>query len=320
MGRRDRSDSVDAFGVLASDTRLAILETVWASQIRQQGAIPYTRLKDEVEVADSGKFNYHLDKLRGRFVREEANGYVPEMQGIKALEPVLDGWFRDVEEDYKPVEGHCPVCGGGLQAGYHWNFHVGCGECWASHLYYTVEPNALDQRDWRELLLAVERARQYKIAALLDGACPDCGGRTDFHWYRYRNPDESAPTRMKTVGCSVYCTACMTGYSVTPGEFLRAHPRVREYCEEHGIDLDARPFWTYEWVLTDLTTVVHGEDPWRVEKVATVDGCRLAVVFDPDGCVETVTHADLRGGRRADPAVDDGVAEPGGGRESAPGP
>lgn len=47
-------------------------------------------------------------------------------------------------------------------------------------------------------------------------------------------------------------------------------------------------------------TTVRSEDPWRVEKTVTVDGCRLATVFDDDGTVETITHVDFRRDERDD--------------------
>jgi len=293
MDRWDFSTDAEAFGVLGNETRLDVLAAVWVYWAREHEPVPYSTLKETVGVADSGRFNYHLDKLRGRFVTEKHGGYVPEIQGIKAISTLISGQYRPVEEAFEPVEGHCPICGGGMQVGYHWDFYVGCGNCWEPHLYRTVEPAALEQRDWRELFLAANRARRHRLAALRDGACPDCGGRTGFRFHRLVDPLEDVPTTMTEIAASTYCTACMLGYSDNVGEFLHHHPEVRAYSEDHGIDLDAKPFWCHEWVLTDLTTVVHSEDPWRVEKVATVDGCRLAAVFADDGCVETVTHVDL---------------------------
>ncbi len=39
--------------------------------------IPYAELMDAVDTVDSGKFTYHLGKLRGVYVRTVEEGYVP---------------------------------------------------------------------------------------------------------------------------------------------------------------------------------------------------------------------------------------------------
>jgi hypothetical protein len=297
----DLSKEVEAFGTLANETRLRILVAVAHYWGREGEAVRYTDLKDAVGIEDSGQFNYHLDRLRDRFVQEENGGYVTTAQAGRVLDSIQSRRYRDVDIDPQPVEGHCPICGGGMHVGYHWNFYVGCGDCWEPHVYrHRVSPTALEHRDPREVMLEHERVWRCKLAANLEGTCIECGCPTEFTFARIGDSYEDDGTTMQEFRVATYCRGCSYTWRGTAGQFLLAHPGVREYCDDHGIDLDAKPFWCYEWVLTDLTTVVHGEDPWRVEKVATVDGCRLAAVFTDDGSVETITHVDFRRDERDD--------------------
>lgn len=295
MWREGLSTDAEAFGVLASETRLRILQAVAFHWQDDSESVPYSTLLESVGIEDSGKFNYHLDKLRDRFVLEQRGGYTLTAQAQRALDSLLSKRYHDVENDRVPVEGHCPICGGGFEVGCHWNFYLGCSECWEPHVYRRkVSPRVLEHRDWREVMIEYERAFGHKLASMLDGVCIECGGPTGFTFHRLLDPYEEAGTTMKEFTVAAYCPFCTFNWTGTVGQFLLAHPEVRAYCEDHDIDLWADPFWTYEWVLTDLTTVARSEDPWRVEKTANVDGCRLAVVFDDDGSVDVITHVDLQ--------------------------
>lgn len=296
---RDFETDAEAFGVLASETRLRMLCAVSAYWGREGESMPYSTLQDAVDVPDSGKFNYHLDRLRGRFLQKERGGYTLTGQATRVLDPVAAKRFHDVENDRQSVAGRCPICGGGLEVGCHWNFYLGCENCWEPHLYQRhVAPAALEERDWRDRMLAVERSRRHAVAAMLEGTCSACGGPTGFRFHRLVDPYERAGTTMKTYRAVADCRTCVEHWAGSVGRFLLAHPAVREYCDDHGVDLDAEAFWRHEWTLTDLTTRARNDEPLEIEKVATVDDCRLAVVFSADGSVETVTHVDLRPGDR----------------------
>jgi DNA-binding transcriptional ArsR family regulator len=67
----DNSDVVEAFGTLADETRLGVLRAL----VRTDGPLRFSELRARVDVHDSGRFAYHLDRLLGRFVEERADGY-----------------------------------------------------------------------------------------------------------------------------------------------------------------------------------------------------------------------------------------------------
>jgi DNA-binding transcriptional ArsR family regulator len=65
----DDADVVDAFDALADETRLGVLRAL----VRADGPLEFSDLRARAGVRDSGRFNYHLDRLLGRFV-EKRNG------------------------------------------------------------------------------------------------------------------------------------------------------------------------------------------------------------------------------------------------------
>lgn len=59
------------FELLGNDIRLGIVRELAAA-----GApVAFSRLRERVGVDDSGKFNYHLGRLEGRFVVKQEEGY-----------------------------------------------------------------------------------------------------------------------------------------------------------------------------------------------------------------------------------------------------
>jgi len=62
----------DALELLSDETRLAVvLELAAADAVPDGDPLSFSTLRDRVGVRDSGRFNYHLDRLRERFVAQE---------------------------------------------------------------------------------------------------------------------------------------------------------------------------------------------------------------------------------------------------------
>lgn len=83
----DDSDVVEAFGTLADETRLAVLRAL----VRAEGPLRFSELRARVDVRDSGRFAYHLDRLLGRFVEERPEGYTLTRAARERLSAADDG-------------------------------------------------------------------------------------------------------------------------------------------------------------------------------------------------------------------------------------
>jgi hypothetical protein len=125
-GAGESVDPAGAFGVVASDTRLDILRALWDAGDPQ----PFSAVREAVGVADSGRFNYHLGKLVGRFVRETAGGYELTYAGEWVVGSVRSGVYTE-SVDRGPLDaGDCPRCAGQLRATYRDGIVEGvCKDC-----------------------------------------------------------------------------------------------------------------------------------------------------------------------------------------------
>lgn len=81
----------EAFSVLGNETRVAILQTLW----NVGGTAAYSELKERVGVRDSGRFNYHLDRLVGHFVERVDGGYRLTVAGEQAAQAVKANMFTE---------------------------------------------------------------------------------------------------------------------------------------------------------------------------------------------------------------------------------
>jgi hypothetical protein len=79
----DRAALSDALALLGDETRLAVvLELAAAEALPDGDALSFSTLRERVGVRDSGRFNYHLDRLRDRFVDHGPDGYRLTSQGV----------------------------------------------------------------------------------------------------------------------------------------------------------------------------------------------------------------------------------------------
>lgn len=80
----------DAFAVLGNGTRMEILRALADAD----DSLSFSELRDRVGVSDSGRFNYHLDKLDGHFVTDTSDGYQLQNAGKRVNKAVLSGGLR----------------------------------------------------------------------------------------------------------------------------------------------------------------------------------------------------------------------------------
>lgn len=73
--------------LLTNDTRRNILTTLWAADT----PLTFTTIREHVGTPDSGRFNYHLQRLTQRCVQKTPEGYVLTPRGkefVEALQAV----------------------------------------------------------------------------------------------------------------------------------------------------------------------------------------------------------------------------------------
>jgi hypothetical protein len=99
-----REAGLDALAALANEHRLRILRTL----AETDEPLAFSDLRRRVGIDDTGRFNYHLTELLGRFVRRTTDGYESRL----AEDPVVvAGGDPDADASASEAGAACPVCG-----------------------------------------------------------------------------------------------------------------------------------------------------------------------------------------------------------------
>jgi len=281
-------DPAEAFGVVASETRLDILEALWRAEDRP---VSFSVLHDSVELRDSAQFNYHLQQLTDQFVVKTDDGYDLRHAGAQVVRAVRAGTFtRQPDIDPFAVEGACTRCGGGLEARYaDEQFRIECVDCGKSHGEYEFPPGGLVDRTPGEVATAFDERVRHLHCLAADGVCPACAGR--IHTEIVRGGDCCLDISLRA---EHVCERCRNELCSPVGLVLLDESVVSAFYEDHGIDLSARPYWTLPWCVDDGYTDVRSSDPWRVAVTVPLADERLTVVLDGDLSVVETNRSGCR--------------------------
>ncbi|WP_101294417.1 winged helix-turn-helix domain-containing protein [Halegenticoccus soli] len=280
----------EAFALLGNDTRIEILQALLDAG-GDERPVPFSELYELVDIDDSAHFNYHLKKLTDHFVRRTDEGYEFQYPGRKVVRSVFAGTFTDrARLDPFETEGSCYDCGGGLRAWYaDEHLTIECGECGAVHVSYSFPPGGLDDRTPEELLQAFHHHVRHHYCLAADGVCPECMGKME----------TTLTTETDYPGLDVQvvheCTRCRNRLHSSVGLNLLDNADVLTFHAERGVDLSTRPFWTFDWCVSDASTTIVSEDPIEVrldipcgdDSMCIVLDGRLNVV-DADGCARPI--------------------------------
>ena len=284
----------EAFAVVGNETRLGILEALWAVE----RPVSFSDLRREVGMRDSAQFNYHLSKLTGQFVRKvededgESVGYDFRQAGRAVIRSVLAGTLnQNPELDPFEVTGECVDCGGTLQAAYRdEHLLIRCADCDRPHGAYEFPPGGLEDRTRDEILTAFNQRARHLACLSKDGVCPECNGRMVTTVERADGEERMG----LSVKVDYECQRCHLHTASSVGLALLDDAEVVSFYRDHGIDLNEVPYWTLEWCVTDRHTTVESEDPWRLRVEVTLDDETLVARLDGDLAV-VATERQSRG-------------------------
>jgi hypothetical protein len=263
-------DAEAAFAAVADELRVRILRELWNAD----DTLSFSELRERVGVRDSGRFNYHLGELRGRFVEkdEDAGGYDLRFAGRKLVGGLHSGAYTEAAEPVgpQPVDGSCVACGGDLEAVYEdQTGKVDCTDCEVTLIQTGVPPAFVDGRE-DDLAAAVDGYVRTTSRSFLDGFCPTCsgptGGRLEDSEY-----GPQAVVECERCGASFYGLAAWVGVD---------HPAVVSFYDDHDRSVRDTELWRLDW-LADAAWV-DGADGDRVTVTVELDGeaLRLTVADD----------------------------------------
>ncbi|MFB6206695.1 MAG: hypothetical protein ABEJ05_09245 [Haloglomus sp.] len=307
----------EAFGLLADETRLAILLALWEEyDPHSDELVSFSRLFERVDYDDRGNFNYHLRQISDRFVRKgPGGGYELLDPGLKLVQVVVAG-IEAGDEAFEPVEidQPCQLCGAPTAVGYrgrhvYWEC-TGCsgiapeGSEMEGFLgAVKLEPAGLVDRTPEEVKAASRVAVRHREGSFFDGLCPTCSGPVDARLDPCTDHDpngvcEQCRRRFST-RAYFQCRVCKDHTSTSPLQLSLSHPRVVAFIENHGVStrITAGDFESNRHVeslqsalLSEEPMKIRSQDPPRVTVTLSLNGDEISLTFD-----ETVSVVDVRG-------------------------
>ncbi|MFB6268124.1 MAG: ArsR family transcriptional regulator [Halodesulfurarchaeum sp.] len=282
----------EAFSLVADETRFGILRELWEATNGDDGAVSFSDLWDRSAVDDSGRFNYHLDKLTPRFVRQTESGYRLTFAGERVIGAAISGVYT--ESDVRTVDplevGDCPACNGPIEASYEGGqIVIQCADCDLLITHVQAPPVLAAGHEPADLPAVFSRRVVTTNQEIARGFCLLCGGRME----STVEPGyfEAADTGQNQVGVTYTCRACGTEIRSIVGAALLDHPAVISFLYEHGIDLRETFFWDLDWLFEEHATVIE-EDPLRVAVRIEMDDDELRLTVDEEATVLEVTGGE----------------------------
>ncbi len=266
----------DAFTLLGNETRIDIIRVLGETS---DESLSFSALRGRVNVADSGQFNYHLNKLAGSFVRrtDEAE-YELTYAGAQVIGAIFAGTFnqRGLTRSFD-LDSTCTTCGSVLLVEYEReHVTISCPTCNDQRSTFAFPPGAFENRPRDELVDAFDTWLRLYLTAVVEEFCLTCAGRM-----RGSIIDDSQYLDDQEVGIEHICERCTNRSVNSVGVYLLYHPAVVAFHYDHGIDLTETPLWELSWLHEQETTVVS-RDPWQVQFSSEINGDHLEVMVNED--------------------------------------
>ncbi len=279
----ERQSPEAAFALLGDETRVGILQALGETP---DEPVPFAELQGRVGMRDSGGFNYHLGKLRGSFVRRTDEGYELTYAGRQVVGAIHGGTYTaNATVETIPVEGECPVCGGGLVAEYaEETARMSCTECEEWRNEFGFPPGSLDQFSKQELPLAFDRWIQHVFGGILAGFCYTCAGRMEGRLVRDEGDERVAGMPAHAEFVCGRCGSTARASAAMPAMF---HPGVQGFLFEHGFDPSTEPSWALgDASLPDVS--LRSADPLRLTVRFEAGSESVTAVVESDASVSAV--------------------------------
>jgi hypothetical protein len=312
-GRR----ATEAFKIIGNKTRLAILLALWEAYEphAEENAVTFTELRNRVGIRQGAQFNYHLDKLVGRFVRKTDEGYELRRSGRKLVQSIIAGTgIEDPVLEPTEIDAPCPFCDAPTVVTYERSYvYRVCTECDGDTdpkdehprgvlSGWTFEPTGLSDRTAEEVYAASTVKTFSRIALRFEGICPDCSGRVEWSFDVCGDHDPSSNGlcpecgRKRAVVAREACTVCKSAGVGSPGIKTLFHPAVVAFYYDHGIEVGFSGDTDYADVVRTLDLAegleeeVVSTDPLRVRVTFSHDGDELHLLLDEDMSVVEVVR------------------------------
>jgi hypothetical protein len=275
-----------ALNSAASPDRIEILLALW-----RDGPLPFADLQAAAGFEDSGRFNYHLNKLLDSFVEKAGDNYRLLGAGAKTIDVVLDARFGDSPAAIDAsVAAECPNCDSGMVGRYeNGTVEIVCVDCdTVVHMGY-FPPRGRTSRSDEELFQAYAQRLWRDFTLAHRGVCPQCSGRTRTRIER----DEDDEWHLQ-FPAATRCQDCEYSMRTAVGLLLFADPAVVSFLYDRGEHFEERPFWEYEFCIDDTAARIAETDPLRLVVPIRRDDETLRITVDERANVVETARVECR--------------------------
>jgi hypothetical protein len=261
------SHATDAFGLLADETRLEILlalgEHTGLAGFESREGMGFEELRQAVGVDDTGRFNYHLNKLREDFVQQGPDGYTLRYAGFRVTADVASGLYgRENSTATALTDVTCLAegCTRDMEVTYDdGTITLVCPEDDHLPTFQTaLPPNAAAGRTPLELLTIATRDARHMMEQVQAGTCPFCWSAMDVTAPADEFPDAGG------WGFSASCQSCWLEFRSPVAVMAVHHPAVQMTYAEVGLRIDETPYLKYPFVRDPSAATRRGTDPTRL--------------------------------------------------------
>lgn len=280
----------EAFATLADETRLRILQVLWESDVQ---TVSFSELRRAVGMRDPGQFNYHLNKLVGRFISKTDGEYRLTQAGKHVNGAITSGMYTahgiidPIVLDYS-----CQTSGESLVLRYeNETVRIECESCSAcpSGWEAPVPPAVFAGYDRDEIPEAVSQYFRTKAQQVINGFCPYCSDQMKPTVKGFdamdQNPlseDQPEDLNGRSLDPIVWfvCQRCDAESKIALDHaLLLADPVVANFYHENGVIVQERSIWEFSELSPDSVDI-ECQNQTQVDVTFRAGESALTVVVD----------------------------------------
>jgi DNA-binding transcriptional ArsR family regulator len=306
--------TTEAFGLLADETRLAILLALWEAMDPippPSGAgLSFSELRKRVGMRHGRQFNYHLGKLVGQFIEKTDAGYTLTTSAERILSVLLAGTLTDAPGFAdEQIDAACMLCGTPTVVDYSNSILTQrCPSC-DGVTQESTEPSGVIAREYRPPVGLANRTprefvqdgktwHRHRRHAFIERTCPDCSGTVTATVHVCDDHDSHNLTvcghcdKVHEIDASFVCDVCKSSMRTGVWNTVLTDVAVIAFFYEHGLDTKALEDRLAYGVLYQAVerVVVHSETPMEILVTVELDGDRLDVTLDDEARIIDVTE------------------------------
>lgn len=281
-------DPEEVFSLLAAEPRIEILRALWYADEDEPS---FSELRETVGMADSGQFNYHLEKLLDHFIQKTENGYKLTEAGLQINGKIeAGGYTTDASMDPITLDSPCRNCGGELVLEYADDrVTVDCDTCFLT-VQFAVPPSTFGDCVHVDVPDRAGRYLRTNVDKLRAGFCIYCEGPiatsivampdSTLRVVADDNPGSDWLATYENYPIVVYeCQQCQADFKTTLAYALLDHSAVASFHHRNDVAVDGNATWKFMVFGPDSERITD-RNPFRASVTYETDGEEITVVVD----------------------------------------